>query len=52
MLDIHAARQAYKLRELSNIGFMRTDRNLVDGLTKAYMQAALYELTITGKTPQ
>ena len=48
MLDIHAARQAYKLHEISYIGFVRTNHTLANGLTKGNMQAALYDLISTG----
>ena len=34
MLDIYVTRQAYKSKEISNIGFVRSSHNLVDGLTK------------------
>ena len=47
MLDIHAARQAYKLHEMSNIDFVRTSHSLAHGLPKASMQAALYKLITT-----
>ena len=49
MLGFHAALQAYRLHEISNIGFVRTNHNLADGLTKANMQGALYKLMATGK---
>ena len=49
MLDIHAARQAYKLHEISNIGFVKTNGNLADGLTKSNMQSALYSIMCTAK---
>ena len=44
MLDIHAARQAYQAKEISNIGFVRSSDNLADGLTKQKMQAELFKL--------
>ena len=46
-LDIHTARQAYQSREISNIGFVRSSDNLADGLTKAKMQKALFNLLQT-----
>ena len=47
MLDIYAARQAYKAKEISNIGFLRSSHNLSDGLTKRKKQTALYQLLKT-----
>ena len=44
MLDIHVAQHAYKLHEISNIGFVRGNHNLADGLTKASMHGAQYRL--------
>ena len=44
MLDIYAARKAYKDLEIDNIGFVRSSYNYADGLTKPRIQAALYEL--------
>ena len=49
MLDIHAAREGYRTREISNIGFVRSSSNLADGLTKEKMQKALFQLLQTGK---
>ena len=42
MLDMYAARKPYKAQEINNIGFVRTSRNLVDGLTKPEVQETLY----------
>ena len=42
MLDIYAARQAYKTLEISNKDFVRSSHSLADGLTKYKVQAALY----------
>ena len=47
MLDIYAARKAYKALEISNIGFVRSSHSLANGLTKPKVQAALYELLKT-----
>ena len=41
MLDIHATREAYRHQEISNIGFVRSQYNLADGLTKPKMQGSL-----------
>ena len=49
MLDIHAAREGYKKREISNIGFVRSSANLADGLTKEKMQKDLFHLLKSGK---
>ncbi len=49
MLDVHAAREGYKTREISNIGFVRSSENLADGLTKAKMQKALFKLLKSGR---
>ena len=34
MLDVYAARQGYKEQEISNIGFVRCDHNIADGIIK------------------
>ena len=44
MLDIHAARQAYRNQEISNIGFVKSSPNIADGLTKAKMRNNLLKL--------
>ena len=44
MLDIYAARQAYKAKEINNIGFVRNLHSLAVGLTKPEVQAALQKL--------
>ena len=49
MLDIVAAREGYASGEISNIGFVRSDKNLADGLTKPKMQAAIFECMSTAK---
>ena len=41
MLDLCAARKAYKAQEISNIGFVRSSHSLADGLTKLKVQAEL-----------
>ena len=48
-LDIHAASQVYKLHEISNIEFVRTDKFLADVLTKSNMKAMIYELFLKGR---
>ena len=49
MPDIYAARQAYKVHEISNIGFVRLSNNVANGLTKSKMQAALHKSITNGK---
>ena len=49
MIDIHSARRAYRAHEVSNIGFVRSENNIADGLTKLKMQSALLNLLRTGK---
>ena len=46
MLDIHATRQAYQRQEISNIGFVRSEHNLADGLTKEKKQGALLQMML------
>ncbi len=41
MLDIAVSRQAFRSREISDIGFLRSHHNLADGFTKPMQQAAL-----------
>ena len=49
MVDIYSARQSYQAREISNIGFVRSENNIADGLTKPKMQSALLNLLHTGR---
>ena len=44
MIDITNVRQGYQNNEIDNIGFVRTEHNLVDGLTKQNKQSALANL--------
>ena len=48
MLDIAAAREGFKEKVISDIGFVRSSRNLADGLTKAMSQAALRQVVKSG----
>ena len=41
MLDIAAAREGFRGKVISDIGFMRSSKNIADGLTKSMSQAAL-----------
>ena len=41
MLDIAAAREGFKDKTISDIGFVRSSQNIADGLTKAMQQRAL-----------
>ena len=43
MSHIHAARQAYKAQQISNVGFVRSSHSLTDGLTKPKVQPELYQ---------
>eukprot|EP00737_Agarophyton_chilense_P000247 gb/GEZJ01000282.1/.p1 GENE.gb/GEZJ01000282.1/~~gb/GEZJ01000282.1/.p1 ORF type:complete len:768 (+),score=79.54 gb/GEZJ01000282.1/:1785-4088(+) len=49
MLDIAAARQGFKDKIISDIGFVRSSQNVADGLTKSMAQAALHRIVATGK---
>ena len=48
MLDIAAARQGFKNKIISDIGFFRSSKNIADGLTKLMSQAILHEMLHTG----
>lgn len=41
MLDISATRQDFKRHEVSDIGFVRSEENISDGLTKSRDQGKL-----------
>lgn len=49
MLDVHAAREAYQTKVISNIGFVRSDDNLADCPTKAFKQVALLHVLQTSE---
>ena len=49
MLDIYATRQGYKEQEISNIGFVRSNHNIADGLKKSKNQEVLRNVISTGK---
>ena len=49
MLDVYAARQAYKEQHISNIDFVRSNHNIADGLTKTMNQEALRNVITTGE---
>jgi len=49
MLDISTAREGFLIHEISNIGFVRTNHNVSDGLTKPMQQACLREVLCTGR---
>ena len=44
MLDISCARQAFQRNEISDTGYVRSDQNLADGLTKKVKQEAIREV--------
>ena len=47
MIDIAAAREGFKRKEISDIGFVRSSNNIADGLTKAMNQSALLRILST-----
>jgi hypothetical protein len=49
MIDIHAARQAYRRREIDNIGLIASENNTADALTKLNAHDALENLLRTHK---
>ena len=48
MLDIAASREGFRDKVISDIGFVRSSRNLADGLTKPMNQAMLREVLANG----
>lgn len=48
MLDIAAARDGFRDKIISDIGFVRSLKNLADGLTKPMSQAELQEVVSSG----
>lgn len=49
MLEIFAARESYNSGAISNIGFVRSQFNMADGLTKSLSQAAPLHILSTAK---
>ena len=49
MLDIHATRQGYQNRDISNTGLFRSQHNLADSLSKPKTQGELLETLPRGK---
>ncbi len=49
MLKIAAAREGFRDKVISDIGFVRSSQNLADGLTKPMDRAALREVVSTGQ---
>ncbi len=49
MLEIAAAREGYRRKDISNIGFFRSSKNLADCLTKPMNQANLLSVLRSGK---
>jgi hypothetical protein len=47
LIDVHAARQAYRRREIENIGLIASDCNPADALTKLNGNSALESLIRT-----
>ena len=48
MLDIAAAREGFRDKVISDIGFVRSSKNVADGLTKPMSQAVLHRVITTG----
>ena len=49
MIDIRAAREAYEKHEIEHLGWVKSERNIADGLTKLGRCNALKELLNTGR---
>lgn len=49
MLDIAAAREGFRKHEISDIGLVRSEDNIADGLTKAMKQGALRGVVNSGR---
>ena len=49
MIDIRAAREAYEKHEIEHLGWVKSERNIADGLTKLGRCNALEELLNTGR---
>jgi len=48
MIDVAAARDAYNKHEISNVGLVKSDHNIADGLTKPGLCSALNTMLRTG----
>lgn len=48
MLDIAAAKEGFKNKTISDIGFVWSSQNIADGLTKSMGQADLRQVIATG----
>ena len=51
MIDIAAARKGFTKHEISDIGFVRPEQNIADGLKKPMKQTALCNMLLTGMFP-
>ena len=49
MLDIFAARECFKKKEIGDIGFVRSEYNIADALTKKMSQKALIVVILSGR---
>ena len=49
MFNIAAAREGFKAKAISDIGFVRNSKNTADGLTKVMSQANLHHVLATGR---
>ena len=50
LIDIACLRQAYRSGELANLGWIRSEHNIADALTKDRAQSALLSALRTHKT--
>ena len=49
MINVAPAREVYQNRDINNIGFVSSESNLADGLTKVNKQRSLLELLRTSR---
>ena len=49
MLDVYVARQGYKEQDIGNIGFLRSNNNIADELTKSMNQEVLRNVNASEK---
>ena len=49
MLDIAAAREGFREKVISDIGFFRSSCNVADGLTKPMQQRSLQAVLMKGR---
>jgi len=49
MIDVAAARETYNRNEMSNVGLVKSEQNVADGLTKQRLCSALDAVLRTGR---